>query len=63
MTKYGGRRFCLVVSCSLAYIVLLINGYIDGSQYIALQLPTIGAYITGNGAQKYTEAKYKNGNP
>ena len=59
--KYGGRRFKLVVACCLNYTFLLVWGYIDPGSYVALQVMTVGAYIAGNGAQKYTETRYGNG--
>ena len=58
-----GRRFYLVVGCAITYTLLLICGYLDSGAYVALQTLTIGAYIAGNGAQKYTEAKYGSLNP
>ena len=58
-----GRRFYLVLGCALTYTLLLITGYLDSGAYVALQTLTIGAYIAGNGAQKYTEAKYGSLNP
>ena len=54
----GGRRFCLVIGCAVTYTLLLIGGYLDGGAYVALQTLTIGAYIAGNGAQKYAETRY-----
>ena len=53
-----GRRFYLVVLCAVTYTLLLITGYLDSGAYVALQTLTVGAYIAGNGAQKYTEARY-----
>lgn len=58
MTKYGGRRFVLVVGCGLVYTALLISNYIDPTVYGTLQIATVAAYIAGNGHQKYTEAKH-----
>lgn len=58
MTDYGGRRFTLVVGCALTYTALLVGGYLDSGAYVALQTLTIGAYIAGNGAQKYAETRY-----
>lgn len=54
----GGRRFCLVVGCCLIYTALLVGGYLDSGAYVALQTLTVGAYIAGNGAQKYAETRY-----
>ena len=58
-----GRRFYLVVGCAITYTLLLVLNYLDSGAYVALQTLTIGAYIAGNGAQKYTEAKYGSLNP
>lgn len=58
MTKYGGRRFLLVVGCGLVYTALLVGGYLDGGAYVALQMATVAAYIAGNGYQKHTETRY-----
>ena len=60
MTKYGGRRFCLVIGCGLVYTALLVNSYLESGAYVALQMATVAAYIAGNGAQKYTETRYGN---
>ena len=62
MDDVGGRRFVLVMVCGLTYTLLLIFGYLDTGAYVALQIATVAAYIAGNGAQKYTEARYGNGN-
>ena len=56
-----GRRFYLVVGCALTYTALLVGGYLDGGAYVALQTLTVGAYIAGNGMQKFTDAKYSTG--
>ena len=53
-----GRRFYLVVGCAITYTLLLAFGLLDSGAYVALQTLTIGAYIAGNGAQKFTDAKY-----
>ena len=53
-----GRRFYLVLGCALTYTLLLVGGYLDSGAYVALQTLTVGAYIAGNGAQKYTDARY-----
>lgn len=57
MHSYGGRRFLLVLVCALTYTALLIGGYIDPTTYRDLQVLTVGAYIAGNVAQKYSENK------
>ena len=58
MSKYGGRRFALVIGCVITYTLLLVFGYLDGGAYVALQILTVGAYIAGNGYQKHSEARY-----
>ncbi len=57
MSNLGGRRFCLVVGCDLTYTALLVGGYLDSGAYVALQMATVSAYITGNVIQKYHESK------
>ncbi len=57
-----GRRFYLVLGCALLYTLLLVGGYLDSGAYVALQTLTVGAYIAGNGVQKFTDAKYANRN-
>lgn len=58
MSKYGGRRFALVVGCGLVYTALLVGGYLDSGAYVALQIATVAAYIAGNGFQKHSETRY-----
>ena len=60
MTRYGGRRFLLVVGCGLVYTALLVGGYIDPTVYGTLQIATVAAYIAGNGHQKHSETRYGN---
>ena len=57
----GGRRFCMTIGAGLISTALLVQGYITESGYITLQLATVGVYIAANTAQKYTEARYNNG--
>ena len=57
----GGRRFCMTIGAGLISTTLLINGYLTESAYITLQLATVGVYIAANTAQKYTNARYNNG--
>ncbi len=57
-----GRRFLLVIVCAVTYTVLLILDHLDSGAYVALQLGTVGAYIAGNVAQKYSETRYGNRN-
>lgn len=54
----GGRRFCLTAVCCLLYTALLVFGQVGQETYMTLQLATVGAYIAGNGAQKWAEKKY-----
>lgn len=63
MNDYGGRRFLLVVTCGLVYTALLVGGYIGEGSYVGLQIATVAAYITGNGAQKYAEIRYGGSKP
>lgn len=53
-----GRRFYLVIGCAITYTLLLAFGLLDSGAYVALQTLTVGAYIAGNGVQKFTDAKY-----
>ena len=62
MTSLGGRRFTLTMLCGLTYTVLLVGGYLNEGAYVTLQMMTVGAYLAANGAQKYTETRYGNGN-
>ncbi len=55
MKKYGGRRFLLTLLLCLAYIALLVGGYLDQGSFVALQMMTAGAYLTANGHQKHME--------
>lgn len=56
--RLGGRRFVLVLLSCLGYTALLVGSYISESTYLSLQLMTVGAYIAGNGLQKYAETRY-----
>lgn len=61
--RIGGRRFFLVWTSCLGYTALLVGAYIDMNVYFNLQVMTVGAYIAGNGLQKYAEMKHaRNGN-
>jgi hypothetical protein len=60
--RAGGRRFLLVLLAFMTYTALLVGDYLDSGAYVALQIATVAAYIAGNGAQKYVETRYGNGN-
>jgi len=57
----GGRRFTLVLGACMIYTLLFAFGDLTEGGYVTLQLATVGAYIAGNGAQKFIEKKYQNG--
>jgi uncharacterized membrane protein YeaQ/YmgE (transglycosylase-associated protein family) len=48
----GGRRFLLCLGCSAVTTALLVAGYVDQGTWMAVILGTVGAYITGNVAQR-----------
>lgn len=56
-----GRRFWLVVGCSVTYTLLFVFGKLDASAYETMQIMTVGAYLAANGVQKFTDKKYGNG--
>ena len=51
---FGGRRFLLCVGAGVVTSVLQALGKLDaaGSTYSMVILGTVGAYVTGNTAQK-----------
>lgn len=50
----GGRKFVITLGCGVATTVLQFFGKLDaaGSTYALVIVGTVGAYITGNVAQK-----------
>jgi len=52
MTTYGGRRFLLALVSGAGTFTLTLLGKIDGSAYMLTTIGIVGAYITGNTAQK-----------
>lgn len=62
LNRFGGRRFTLTSLSSLAFIILLVSGYIDEHVFLELELGIVALYIAGNGAQRFTESKYAVGN-
>lgn len=57
LTAMGGRRFLLVLGCGGVTAALQFFGKLDaaGSTYALVIVGTVGAYITGNTAQKIKE--------
>lgn len=52
LTTYGGRRFLLALVSGAGTFTLALLGKIDGSAYMLTTIGIVGAYITGNTAQK-----------
>ena len=48
----GGRRFIMSMGAGIATTALTWFGKIDGATYALVVIGTVGAYITGNTAQK-----------
>jgi hypothetical protein len=50
----GGRKFLVTVGCGVATTLLQLLGKLDaaGSTYALVTIATVGAFITGNVAQK-----------
>lgn len=59
ISKLGGRRFLLTGWCVNASIALVTYGKISGGEFVTVISLTAAAYIAGNGAQKFIEAKAK----
>ncbi len=55
----GGRKFFITLGCGVATTVLQFFGKLDaaGSTYALVIVATVGAYITGNVAQKKVAPK------
>lgn len=52
ISKVGGRRFLMVMGCSVVNTVLVWYAKIDGAVYRDILAFTVGAYIAGNTWQK-----------
>lgn len=50
--QLGGRRFLLCVMTGAATVTLAAAERIDGATYALVMIGVVGAYITGNTAQK-----------
>jgi hypothetical protein len=57
MTRIGGRKFVLTVGCGLITTFLLWFGKLAGSEYVAIILGTVSAYIAGNTYQNVKSSK------
>jgi hypothetical protein len=57
-TKYGGRRFLMVIGCAAVSTVLVWFGKVSGAEFVTLISLTVGAYIAGNTYQKKAEAEH-----
>lgn len=53
----GGRRFLLALISGAGTFVLCLAGRIDGNAYMLTTIGIVGAYITGNVAQRKVEAR------
>lgn len=52
LTTIGGRRWILALVSGAGTFVLALLGKIDGNAYMLTTIGIVGAYITGNTAQK-----------
>ena len=52
LTGYGGRRWILALISGAGTFILTLMGKIDGTAYTMTTIGIVGAYITGNTAQK-----------
>ena len=56
-TRYGSRKFLLALATVASATWLVAAGHIADGVYSAVIVSTLGAYIAGNVAQKYTATK------
>jgi hypothetical protein len=54
LSQLGGRKFLIALVCVITTTILCWNKHISDGVYSAVVIATIGAYITGNVAQKAT---------
>lgn len=57
LDQLGGRRFLLALVSGAGTATLCWLGRIDANAYMLTTLGIVGAYITGNVAQRKVEAK------
>ena len=57
----GGRRFLLALISGAGTFALCWTGRLDSSGYMLTTLGIVGAYVSGNVAQKKIDAKVNNG--
>jgi hypothetical protein len=58
--RYASRKFILAVLTLLSSTVLVYIDSISDGVYSAVVIATVGAYITGNVAQKAVQGKTSN---
>jgi len=52
ITTLGGRRYVMAMGCGIACTALVWFGKISDGIFATIVLGTVGAYITGNLAQR-----------
>ena len=52
LERIGGRRWLLTLISGAGTFLLCWHGHIDGNAYMLTTIGIVGAYITGNTAQK-----------